>query len=103
MYSISTLRTTVGNNFIDEIIQKEIQIGFHICMFYLQIDGLVQEKHNSITNALELRLSCTSPSKYEGEVDNRLVLHFFSPEDIWNQLKMEKLCHFITYSAVITR
>ena len=26
------------------------------------IDGFVQERHNSIVNALELRLSCTNPS-----------------------------------------
>ena len=30
----------------------------------LQIDGLVQERRNSIANALELRLSCTKPSKW---------------------------------------
>ena len=29
----------------------------------VQIDGLVQERRNSIANALELRLSCTNPSK----------------------------------------
>ena len=29
-----------------------------------QIDGLVQERRYSIANALELRLSCTNPSKY---------------------------------------
>ena len=28
------------------------------------IDGLVQERHNSIANALELRLSCTNLSMY---------------------------------------
>ena len=28
-----------------------------------QIDGLVQERHNSIANTLELGLSCTNPSK----------------------------------------
>ena len=28
----------------------------------LYINGLVQERHNSIANALELRLSCTNPS-----------------------------------------
>ena len=28
----------------------------------LYIDGLVQERRNSIANALELRLSCTNPS-----------------------------------------
>ena len=26
------------------------------------IDGLVQDRRNSIANALELRLSCTNPS-----------------------------------------
>ena len=29
-----------------------------------QIDGLMQEKCNSVANALELRLSCTNPSKW---------------------------------------
>ena len=28
-----------------------------------EIDGLVQERRNSIANAPELRLSCTNPSK----------------------------------------
>ena len=28
-----------------------------------QINGLVQERRNSIADALELRLSCTNPSK----------------------------------------
>ena len=30
------------------------------------IDGLMQERDNSIANALELRLSCTNPSVYGG-------------------------------------
>ena len=30
----------------------------------LQFDGLVQERRNSIANALELRLSCTNPLNY---------------------------------------
>ena len=29
--------------------------------FNIAIDGLVQERRNSIANALELRLSCTNP------------------------------------------
>ena len=29
-----------------------------------QIDGLVQERRNSIANALELRVSCTNSSRY---------------------------------------
>ena len=28
---------------------------------YIYLDGLVQERHNSIAKALELRLSCTNP------------------------------------------
>ena len=35
----------------------------------LYIDGLVQEKCNSIAIALELRLSCTNPSIYLVNVD----------------------------------
>ena len=36
-----------------------------LLLTYLEyIDGLVQERHNSIANALELRLSCTNPSNY---------------------------------------
>ena len=31
----------------------------------LNIDGLVQERRNSIANALELRLSCINPSTCE--------------------------------------
>ena len=32
----------------------------------LENNGLVQERHNSTVNALELRLSCTNPAKYSG-------------------------------------
>ena len=31
-------------------------------LLFMTIYGLVQEKRNSIANALELRLSCTNPS-----------------------------------------
>ena len=37
---------------------------FELC--WLLIDGLVQERCNSIANALELRLSCTNPSLRSG-------------------------------------
>ena len=30
----------------------------------MDLDGLMQERRNSIANALELRLSCTNPSKW---------------------------------------
>ena len=31
-------------------------------ILYLDIDGLVQERYNSIANALELQIFCTNPS-----------------------------------------
>ena len=34
-------------------------------MKYLHLDALVQERRNSIANALELRLSCTNQSVYQ--------------------------------------
>ena len=36
--------------------------GTHKFCFYFYFDGLVQERPNSIANALELCLSCTNPS-----------------------------------------
>ena len=35
-----------------------------VWLSYPYIDGLVEERCNSIANALELRLSCTNPSMY---------------------------------------
>ena len=35
-------------------------------LLHIQFDGLVQERRNSIANALELRLSCTNPSSWWG-------------------------------------
>ena len=34
------------------------------CTMLQHIDGLVQERRNSIANAMELRLSCTHPLTY---------------------------------------
>ena len=39
---------------------NKLQINF---ISFYEIDGLVQERRNSIANAMELRLSCTNPSK----------------------------------------
>ena len=44
---------------VEFIIQRGQKIGWY---FLPSIDGLVQERRNSIANALELRLSCTNPS-----------------------------------------
>ena len=36
----------------------------HVTKSIPYFDGLVQERRNSIANALELRLSCTNPSMW---------------------------------------
>ena len=36
----------------------------------VHIDGLVQERRNSITDALELRLSCTNPSISSADISS---------------------------------
>ena len=43
-----------------------------------QIDGLVQERRNSIASALELRLSCTNPLKWCLQPDK-----FYATRQIW--------------------
>ena len=42
-------------------------------MHYEYIDGLVQERRNSITNTLELRLSCTDPPIYKNHSNNKAI------------------------------
>ena len=37
----------------------------NVNLLLVHIDGLVQERRNSIVSALELRLSCTNPSIYK--------------------------------------
>ena len=38
--------------------------NIYIDIIYVQIDGLVQERHNSSALAMELRLSCNNPPKW---------------------------------------
>ena len=49
---------------------KYIHIFNNCSELRYHIDGLVQERRNSIANALELRLYCTNPSKYK-EINGR--------------------------------
>ena len=51
---------------MDDIVNNSWTEGqvMHICISELDhhhFDGSVQERHNSIAKALELRLSCTNP------------------------------------------
>ena len=53
-------------------------VGILYDVFWEQkIDGLVQERRNSIANALRLRLSCTTPSKYFGNQQMIVALHIY--------------------------
>ena len=60
-------------------------------MYY--IDGLVQERHNYIANALELRLSCTNPSVcprlISATIFIRHAYHVFSSRPVGSLLNCE--------------
>ena len=43
----------------------EFNTAYFHALWFDEVDGLVQERRNSISNALELRLSCTNPSKWK--------------------------------------
>ena len=49
---------------IKQLCYSYAHIHFDIATPYGHINGLGQERRNSIANALELRLSCTNPSTY---------------------------------------
>ena len=83
------------------------QVSNHNKICKGQIDGLVQERRNSIANTLELHLSCTNPSKscaqslrhtlhLNGQVQNRhntLGLCLFSTNS-FNTLRPRQNGHF---------
>ena len=58
----------------------------------IQIDGLMQEKRNSIANALELHLSCTNQLKQRlaWETTSHLRPH-------WEVVFLERFCPFIPH------
>ena len=61
MFEIFKLETVVCN-----YLKYDTLVGYsEMNMINQHIDGLVQERCNSIANALELSLSCTNPCRYE--------------------------------------
>ena len=42
----------------------EFNTAYFHALWFCEVDGLVQERRNSISNALQLRLSCTNPSEW---------------------------------------
>ena len=76
---------------------------FHALWFY-EVDGLVQERRNCISNALELRLSCTNflvslmvarttcwtNTRVAGELrfHNLWFIHFSRPTCMWNSAEI---------------
>ena len=59
-YEVSERRAWMSNDFYSFLWDAITNPGT-----YLQVDGLVQERRNSIALAMELRLSCSNPSKYD--------------------------------------
>ena len=57
----------------------------HWCIWGDQIDGLMQERRNSIANTLELRLFCTNPSK--------LLIHA-SKASFWQPIASSIMHHY---------
>ena len=61
--SIKAINQTVISNKPNISLFMQMQYYFKVwCHLQGHMDGLVQEKHNSIADALELHLSCTNPS-----------------------------------------
>ena len=63
----------------------------------VKINGLVQERRNSSALAMELRLSCTDPSKWVAMIwtdDELPVLKFTKWPPGWHALFMIAPCHF---------
>ena len=44
------------------------------------VDGLVQGRRNSITNALELRLSYTNPSMFWTRENSSVITYHYNPQ-----------------------
>ena len=65
---------------------------------YLHIDGLVQERRNSIANALELRLYCTNPSLWSQNLgDGHDVWRWYQCRcycDAWWWFFMVDVCYW---------
>ena len=57
---------------------------------YIYIDGLVQERRNSIANALELRISCSNPSIC---LSSNICLILMGPVSFWRTLQRYHLTH----------
>ena len=66
-------------SFIIHIPETRILENFTQSYRWYEINGLVQERHNSSELAMELSLSCTNPSKYElyssNLISNRYTIH----------------------------
>ena len=53
------------------------------------LDGIMQERHNSIANALELRISCSNPSMCNG-IKKKMACCCISPYYLINFMLMTK-------------
>ena len=92
--------------FIGLIIQ--ILSKYNTCSYYVlnnDLDGLVQERCNSIANAMELRLSCTNPSIWSCRIVAHAPCHVTSCAILWHnqetvlQVRATYLYKFINHSG----
>ena len=79
-FNLSRLTEWLVINVIYHVFPKEDKGEF-------KINGLVQERRNSIANALELRLSCTNPSKWPPFVVPPIL-----PSVLWSVLASVRPC-----------
>ena len=70
------------------------------CLLSPYIDGLMQERRNSIANALELRLSCTKPSICIGLYSKFFRLSYQPGTPLWAHKC--RLVHTVIHVAIFT-
>ena len=74
----------------------------HVLWFY-EVDGLVQERRNSISNALELGLSCTNPSKWKPFLHTDFMCHWWLLEQpVGQKLEWPMSLDSIAYDSYIS-
>ena len=71
------------------------------------VDGLGQERRNSIANALELRISCTNPSMsfhVDGQEVWSIIIHHTSWPSAWDELlsKIPYIFRILVHSRQLT-
>ena len=84
-----------------DVEQSRVSMNFTISTkkYSMYIDGLVEERRNSIANALELRLSCTSPYSHvwNGGLFTCMWIHSYSHRHhkVWAIVVVVDVCKLV--------